>query len=72
MLEFVRALRRDRAFLARMPGLVLAFAVAELFYKFHSFALECTAFLATWLVIDVVADRLFAPRRSEPYAVDTY
>jgi hypothetical protein len=26
--------------------------VAELFYKFHSFTLECVAFLATWYVLD--------------------
>ncbi len=58
MLEFIRALRRDGAFLTRLPGLLVAFIVAEAFYKFHSFALECLAFLATWLVIDLVTDRL--------------
>ena len=26
--------------------------IAELFYKFHSFTLECLAFLATWYMID--------------------
>lgn len=62
MLEFLRALRRDRALLARLPGLVLAFLVAERFNKFHSFALECLALLATWLVIDLVFDRLFPTR----------
>lgn len=35
-------------------SLVSAFVVAELFYKFHSFALETLAFLATWAVIAVV------------------
>jgi hypothetical protein len=34
-----------------------------LFYKFHSFALECGAFLATWYVLDAFASLLF-PRRS--------
>ena len=29
-----------------------AFLIAELFYKFHSFALECLGFLATWFVLD--------------------
>ena len=28
---------------------VLAFGVAEIFYKFGSFALEMVAFLATWV-----------------------
>lgn len=64
MLEFLRALRRDRSFVARVPGLFLAFVIAEFLYKFHSFALECLAFLATWLVIDILCDRLFAKRSS--------
>jgi hypothetical protein len=36
------------------PVLLVSFVIAELFYKFHSFTLECLAFLATWFVIDVV------------------
>jgi hypothetical protein len=35
-----------------LPPLVVAFGVAELFYKFHSFTLECGAFLVTWRVLD--------------------
>jgi hypothetical protein len=34
------------------PALLASFAIAELFYKFHSFTLECLAFLVTWFVID--------------------
>jgi hypothetical protein len=30
-----------------------AFLIAEFFYKFGSFALECVAFLATWYVLSV-------------------
>ena len=60
MLEFLHALRRHGDWPVRLPGIVLAFLVAEIFYKFHSFALECGAFLLTWLVIDVVIDRLAA------------
>jgi hypothetical protein len=37
---------------AHLPPLVVAFGVAELFYKFHSFTLECGAFLVTWRVLD--------------------
>jgi len=36
------------------PALLASFVIAELFYKFHSFTLECLAFLATWFAIDVV------------------
>jgi hypothetical protein len=33
------------------PPLAVAFLIAELFYKFGSFGLECAAFLATWYVL---------------------
>ncbi|MSO67724.1 MAG: hypothetical protein EXR03_05430 [Pseudolabrys sp.] len=36
----------------QLPPLAVAFLVAEFFYKFHSFTLECVAFLATWFVLD--------------------
>jgi hypothetical protein len=60
MLEFVRALRMHRGLALRLPGLVLAFLIAEVCYKFHSFALECGAFLLTWLAIDLVIDKAVA------------
>ena len=40
------------------PGLAIALAIAEFFYKFHSFLLECIAFLATWFLISFVFDRI--------------
>lgn len=36
------------------PSLTLAWLVAEFFYKFHSFTLECAAFLVTWFVLDAL------------------
>lgn len=42
------------------PSLVTAFAIAEMFYKFKSFALECLAFLATWYALSYLAS-LLAP-----------
>jgi hypothetical protein len=41
-------------------SLTLAFIIAELFYKFHSFTLECGAFLFTWYAI---AHWVFPKRR---------
>ena len=35
-------------------ALLIAFLIAEVFYKFHSFTLECAAFLATWYVFSWV------------------
>ncbi len=58
MLEFLRVLRQQGDLGVRLPGLLLAFLIAEVFYKLHSFALECGAFLVTWLVIDLIVERL--------------
>lgn len=54
MYTLIRHLRLRDALLSEAPGLLLSFGIAELFYKFHSFTLECACFLATWLVISTV------------------
>jgi hypothetical protein len=36
------------------PTMVIAFVIAEMFYKFHSFTLECAAFLVTWYLLGAV------------------
>jgi hypothetical protein len=46
------------------PIFLTAFVLAELFFKFGSFALECGAFLGTWFLIDAAVERL-APRHFE-------
>lgn len=40
----------------------VAFAIAELFYKLHSFALECLAFLATWYVLSLLQKQILGSR----------
>ena len=40
------------------PTCLGALIIAELFYKFHSFTLECVAFLFTWFVLSWVAGQL--------------
>ncbi|SDD81658.1 hypothetical protein [Rhodospira trueperi] len=54
MFTLFRLIPVREALTAQIPVLVAAFAVAELFYKFGSFMLECLAFLATWFVFDLV------------------
>ena len=41
-----------------LPALFASFVIAELFYKFHSFTLECAAFLATWYVLSWIVNRI--------------
>ena len=46
-------------FIEQVPALTLAILIAELFYKFHSFTLECLAFLVTWYVMDLVISTVY-------------
>ena len=54
MFELIRSSSRREIFTRHAPGLLIAFVVAELFYKWGSFALECLGFLATWFVVDLI------------------
>lgn len=56
MIDFLRALRAHAAYKQRLLSFVPALALSEVFYKFHSFTLECAAFLGTWLVFDLLAE----------------
>ncbi len=44
---------------------LIAFAIAEMFFKFKSFALECLAFLAVWYVLSFLQSLVFARRKDE-------
>ena len=54
MYTLFRSLSIKRLTTEQLPAIALAWVIAEMFYKFHSFTLECLAFLATWFVIDAV------------------
>ena len=45
-----------------LPPLAVAFVLTELFYKWHSFTLECIGFLVTWFAVDWLWSKLL--RRS--------
>jgi hypothetical protein len=38
---------------------LIAFAIAEFFFKFKSFALECLAFLVVWCVLSFLQSLVF-------------
>ena len=38
------------------------FVIAEVFYKFHSFTLECAAFLVTWYAPQLGQSLIVGPR----------
>lgn len=54
MFTLLRTLPVKRLLIEQFPALAAAWLIAELFYKFHSFSLECAAFLATWFVFDAL------------------
>ena len=54
MYTLLRSLSLQRLWAVQFPILVVSLAIAEAFYTFHSFTLECVAFLATWCVLDAL------------------
>jgi hypothetical protein len=44
----------------QLPIFIMSIFIAESFYKFHSFTLELLAFLATWLLFDMLIQLLFS------------
>lgn len=58
MHHLIRSTPLKRLLILEVPALVLALVVAEMFYKFGSFTLECLAFLPTWYVLSLLFDGL--------------
>lgn len=54
MFRLLTSISTGELFKRQLPVFLIAFVIAELFYKFHSFTLECAAFLVTWFVLDAV------------------
>lgn len=52
MYTLIKSLSLRQLILEQVPAIGIALFIAESFYKFHSFTLECVAFLATWYVVD--------------------
>ena len=65
MVKLLKPLRSQKTFIAELPAMAIAWLLAEFFYKFHSFSLECAAFLAPWLILNAgvsfVADSVRHP-----------
>lgn len=56
MYQLLRNLSARQLLSRQLPSFLAAFLIAEMFYKFHSFTLECAAFLLTWFAIDALAE----------------
>ena len=45
--------------ISELPSLGISLLVAEEFYKFGSFTIECVAFFATWYLISFIVNTIF-------------
>lgn len=52
MYTLIRSMPWRELAVRELPAFGLSLVIAEWFYKFHSFTLECIAFLATWYALD--------------------
>ena len=70
MYSLISRLPARQLLLRHAPTLVGALAIAEMFYKWHSFLLEAGGFLLTWFVLDAavswVEKRLARRAPAEP------
>ena len=51
MYTLLRSVGLREGLVSEAPALAISIVVAEAFYKFHSFTLECVTFLATWVAV---------------------
>ncbi len=56
MYTLTRLIPLRRLAIEQGPPALIALAIAEAAFKFHSFTLECMAFLAVWYAIDFAVD----------------
>lgn len=54
MFTFIRVISMRCLLIEQLPMFMIALAIAEVFYKFHSFLLETGAFLLTWFALDAL------------------
>ena len=52
MYTFIANLNHRDLAIEHAPAFGASLVIAEALYEFHSFTLECLAFLATWVLLD--------------------
>lgn len=62
MFTLIKSVSTRDLLLRIAPSLLISLIIAELFFKFGSFSLECTAFLVTWGAIDATMHFAGRPR----------
>lgn len=65
MYSMIKRISYSELLLEQLPVLTASVLLAELLYKFHSFTLECLAFLTTWYVLDAAVKFIRGSDRDE-------
>ncbi|HEY3040104.1 MAG TPA: hypothetical protein VGJ66_15300 [Pyrinomonadaceae bacterium] len=52
MYTMIKRISYGELLLEQLPVLTASLLIAEFFYRFHSFTLECVAFLTIWYALD--------------------
>jgi len=60
MYTLIRTVPFGRMLRDQFPAMMGSLLIAERFYKFHSFTIECIAFLGTWYVLEAGLHRSLA------------
>lgn len=58
MYTLIRSMPLRRIVVEEVLVIGISLFIAEMFYKFHSFTLECIAFLATWFVLSWITSKV--------------
>lgn len=58
MYTLIKSIPTRQLLMEQVPTFTVSFVIAEMFYKFHSFTLECMAFLLTWYVVDAIINAI--------------
>ena len=65
MFSLVKELGVQIALKREAAPFIVAFLIAEFFFKFKSFALECLAFLAIWFVLSFLQSLVFSRTKQQ-------
>jgi len=58
MYSLFKGVAARKLLVSEAPSLAASLAIAEFFYKFHSFTLEAIGFLATWYALSFLLHRI--------------
>jgi hypothetical protein len=70
MYDLISRLTIKQLMTEQLPSFLVAFTLAELFYKFHSFILETGAFLITWYALGALQAKLKKAFIQKPAELD--